>query len=45
MPTAPTGTEGVGQIEGIERTAPSVTTMDTAQITPTGDYMRRYKVQ
>ena len=40
MPTVPTGTEGVGQISGIERTAPSVTTMDTAQITPTGDYMQ-----
>lgn len=39
MPITPTGAEGVGQIEGIERTAPSVTTMDTAQITPTGDYM------
>ena len=40
MPITPTGAEGVGQIEGIERTAPSVTTMDTAQITPTGDYMQ-----
>jgi hypothetical protein len=41
MPTVPTGAEGVGQIAGLERTAPSVTTMDTAQITPTGDYMQQ----
>ena len=41
MPTVPTGTEGVGQISGIERITPSLTTMDTAQITPAGDYMQQ----
>ena len=40
MPTAPTGTAGVGQKGEIERTVPSLTTMDTAQITPAGDYMQ-----
>lgn len=39
MPTAPTAIEGVGQIDDIAKTAPNITTMDTAQITPTGDYM------
>ena len=40
MPTTPTGTAGVGQKGEIERTVPSLTTMDTAQITPAGDYMQ-----
>ena len=40
MPTTPTGTAGVGQKGAIERTVPSLTTMDTAQITPAGDYMQ-----
>ena len=40
MPTTPTGTAGVGQKGAIERTVPNLTTMDTAQITPAGDYMQ-----
>ena len=40
MPTTPTGTTGVGQKGAIERTVPNLTTMDTAQITPAGDYMQ-----
>jgi len=40
MPTVPTGTEGVGQKGEIERTVPGLTIMDTAQITPAGDYMQ-----
>ena len=45
MPTAPTGTAGVGQKGAIERTVPNLTTMDTAQITPAGDYVDMTGVQ
>jgi len=39
MPTVGTGTTGVGQRGEITTIVPGVTTMDTAKITPAGDYM------